>query len=66
MSDLIAIFAAVVAPLALPIDAAAPVVAACVLFAAWRSAEHESAARSQATHQAVERSRTVLGALSKQ
>lgn len=65
MSNALAIIVAVLAPLALPISVAVPVFAACTMAAAWRSIEQESASRSKATHAAVERSRTALGALEK-
>lgn len=65
MSDVIAMFAAALALVAFPINVAAPVIAACILVAAWRSIEREGASRCRATHEAVERSRTVLGALEK-
>ena len=65
MSDVIALFAALLALSAFPINVAAPVIASCILVIAWRSNEQEGASRRRATHEAVERSRTVLGALEK-
>jgi hypothetical protein len=63
MSDDVVMSAAVLALLAFPISVAAPLIAACMLVSAWRSSEQASAWQSRVTHDAVERSRTVLGAL---